>query len=184
MDRPLAPRRRPLEALNVQYRPLDKHQPVTGWSCLDPLGPEPLSQRRDVAVKRRLSRCRWAHAPQRVDQLVSRDDLARTQQQEASNARCFGRAGVRSTPSACTSSLPSDWNCTCLSWHSGSALAPRQPRVSRPERPSPRPSERSVLPVPELSSIEERIVLLVAQGRSSREIAAIAGLDFEPSSGT
>jgi DNA-binding CsgD family transcriptional regulator len=33
------------------------------------------------------------------------------------------------------------------------------------------------VPVPELSQMEERIVLLVAQGRSRREIAAIVGLD-------
>jgi len=33
------------------------------------------------------------------------------------------------------------------------------------------------MPVPELSQTEERIVLLVAQGRSRREIAAAVGLD-------
>lgn len=33
------------------------------------------------------------------------------------------------------------------------------------------------MPVPELSQTEERIVLLVAQGRSRREIAAVVGLD-------
>jgi len=33
------------------------------------------------------------------------------------------------------------------------------------------------VPVPELSQSEERIVLLVAQGRSRREIAAVVGLD-------
>jgi DNA-binding CsgD family transcriptional regulator len=36
---------------------------------------------------------------------------------------------------------------------------------------------RSVVPVPELSETEERIVLLVAQGRGRQEIAAAAGLD-------
>ena len=34
------------------------------------------------------------------------------------------------------------------------------------------------MPVPELSQTEERIVLLVAQGRSRREIAAVVGLDI------
>ena len=33
------------------------------------------------------------------------------------------------------------------------------------------------MPVPELSQTEERIVLLVAQGRSRPEIAAVVGLD-------
>jgi DNA-binding CsgD family transcriptional regulator len=33
------------------------------------------------------------------------------------------------------------------------------------------------VPVPELSQTEERIVLLVARGRSRREIAAVVGLD-------
>ena len=33
------------------------------------------------------------------------------------------------------------------------------------------------MPVPELSQTEERIALLVAQGRSRREIAAVVGLD-------
>jgi DNA-binding CsgD family transcriptional regulator len=33
------------------------------------------------------------------------------------------------------------------------------------------------VPVPELSQTEERIVLLAAQGRSTREIAAATGLD-------
>lgn len=33
------------------------------------------------------------------------------------------------------------------------------------------------MPVPELSRIEERIVLLAAQGRSGPEIAAVVGLD-------
>jgi len=33
------------------------------------------------------------------------------------------------------------------------------------------------VPVPELSQTEERIVLLAAQGRSTREIAAVMGLD-------
>jgi DNA-binding CsgD family transcriptional regulator len=33
------------------------------------------------------------------------------------------------------------------------------------------------VPVPELSPIEERIVVLRAQGRSRREIAAAVGLD-------
>jgi DNA-binding CsgD family transcriptional regulator len=33
------------------------------------------------------------------------------------------------------------------------------------------------VPVPELSQTEERIVLLVAQGRSREEIAAVVGLD-------
>ena len=33
------------------------------------------------------------------------------------------------------------------------------------------------MPVPELSQTEERIVLLVAQGRSRDEIAALVGLD-------
>jgi DNA-binding CsgD family transcriptional regulator len=33
------------------------------------------------------------------------------------------------------------------------------------------------VPVPELSQTEERIVLLVAQGRSRQEIAAVVGLD-------
>jgi DNA-binding CsgD family transcriptional regulator len=37
--------------------------------------------------------------------------------------------------------------------------------------------ERDVVPVPELSQTEERIVLLVAQGRARREIAAVVGLD-------
>jgi DNA-binding CsgD family transcriptional regulator len=40
-----------------------------------------------------------------------------------------------------------------------------------------RSEARSVVPVPELSEIEERIVLLVAQGRSRQEIAASVGLD-------
>lgn len=34
------------------------------------------------------------------------------------------------------------------------------------------------MPVPELSQTEERIVLLVAQGRSRREVAAVVGLDL------
>ena len=34
------------------------------------------------------------------------------------------------------------------------------------------------MPVPELSQTEERIVLLVAQGRSRQEIAAVVGLDI------
>jgi DNA-binding CsgD family transcriptional regulator len=34
------------------------------------------------------------------------------------------------------------------------------------------------VPVPELSQTEERIVLLVAQGQSRREIAAVVGLDI------
>jgi DNA-binding CsgD family transcriptional regulator len=38
--------------------------------------------------------------------------------------------------------------------------------------------ERNVVPVPELSLTEERIVLLVAQGRSRPEIAAVVGLDI------
>jgi DNA-binding CsgD family transcriptional regulator len=33
------------------------------------------------------------------------------------------------------------------------------------------------MPVPELSQTEERIALLVAQGRTTREIAAMVGLD-------
>jgi DNA-binding CsgD family transcriptional regulator len=33
------------------------------------------------------------------------------------------------------------------------------------------------VPVPELSPVEERIVLLAAQGRSRNEIAAVVGLD-------
>ena len=33
------------------------------------------------------------------------------------------------------------------------------------------------MPVPELSPIEERLVLLLAQGRSSHEISAIVGLE-------
>ena len=33
------------------------------------------------------------------------------------------------------------------------------------------------MPVPELSPIEERIVLLLARGRSKHEIAAAVGLD-------
>ena len=33
------------------------------------------------------------------------------------------------------------------------------------------------MPVPELSRTEQRIVLLVAQGRSEHEIAAVVGLD-------
>jgi DNA-binding CsgD family transcriptional regulator len=38
--------------------------------------------------------------------------------------------------------------------------------------------ERDVVPVPELSETEERIVLLVAQGKSRREVAAVVGLDL------
>lgn len=34
------------------------------------------------------------------------------------------------------------------------------------------------MPVPELSQTEERIVLLVAQGRSRREVAEVVGLDL------
>jgi DNA-binding CsgD family transcriptional regulator len=37
--------------------------------------------------------------------------------------------------------------------------------------------ERSLVPVPELSKTEERIILLAAQGQSRREIAAVVGLD-------
>jgi DNA-binding CsgD family transcriptional regulator len=37
--------------------------------------------------------------------------------------------------------------------------------------------ERSVVPVPELSETEERVVLLFAQGRNRREVAAAVGLD-------
>jgi len=37
--------------------------------------------------------------------------------------------------------------------------------------------ERSVVSVPELSQTEERIVLLVVQGRSRGEVAAVVGLD-------
>jgi DNA-binding CsgD family transcriptional regulator len=36
----------------------------------------------------------------------------------------------------------------------------------------------TAMPVPELSPTEERLVLLVAQGRSRREIAAVVGLDL------
>jgi DNA-binding CsgD family transcriptional regulator len=42
---------------------------------------------------------------------------------------------------------------------------------------APSEARRSAVPVPELSETEERIVLLVAQGRSRREIAAVVGLD-------
>jgi DNA-binding CsgD family transcriptional regulator len=38
--------------------------------------------------------------------------------------------------------------------------------------------ERNEVPLPELSQTEERIVVLVAQGRSRREIAATIGLDI------
>lgn len=34
------------------------------------------------------------------------------------------------------------------------------------------------MPVPELSRTEERIVLLVAQGRTRHEVAALVGLDL------
>ena len=34
------------------------------------------------------------------------------------------------------------------------------------------------MPVPELSQTEERVVLLVAQGRSTREVAPVVGLDI------
>ena len=36
------------------------------------------------------------------------------------------------------------------------------------------------MPVPELSQTEERIVLLVAQGRSRQEVAVLVGLDVRP----
>jgi len=37
--------------------------------------------------------------------------------------------------------------------------------------------EGSVVPVPELSSTEERIVLMLAAGHTAREIADVVGLD-------
>ena len=93
----------------------------------------------------------------------------------ASSARCCGRTGVRSTPSASTSSLPRSRKFTRIESDTGAA---RYDRVTRPADPHVVSSEkRSVVPVPELSLTEERIVLLVAQGRSRREIAAVVGLD-------
>ena len=55
--------------------------------------------------------------------------------------------------------------------------AARRKGVTRPGDARLVRRERSGVPVPELSDAEERIVLLVAQGRSRREIAEVVGLD-------
>ena len=49
---------------------------------LDPLGAESLPQRGDVALKRRLGGLRRPFAPQRVEEIVSGDDLACMKEQE------------------------------------------------------------------------------------------------------
>jgi len=87
--------------------------------------------------------------------------------------------GVRSTPSASTSSLPRSRNFTRIECDTAAARYHRvTPGVPRPDDPHVVSRERSVVPVPELSQTEERIVLLVAQERSRREIAAEVGLDI------
>jgi len=93
--------------------------------------------------------------------------------------------GVRSTPSASNSSLPTNPNLTRIECDTAAARYHRvTPGVPRPDDPHVVSRERSVVPVPELSQTEERIVLLVAQERSRREIAAESDSTYEPSTGT
>ena len=86
--------------------------------------------------------------------------------------------GVRSTPSASTSSLPRSRNFTRVE---SDTAAARYQRVTLAltglETLGRSEARRSLVPVPELSQTEERIVLLVARGRNRQEIAAAVGLD-------
>jgi hypothetical protein len=71
-----------LEALSVHLIALRKLQSVSGWSCLDSLGSEPLAKGRDVTVQRLLRSRRRTRPPQAFDQLVARYYLAHPKQQE------------------------------------------------------------------------------------------------------
>ena len=64
-------------------------------------------------MKRRLRGLRRLFAPQRLDEIVGGDDLVSVKQQESEERAVLpARGGVRSTPSASTSSLPSSRNST------------------------------------------------------------------------
>ena len=153
-------------------------QPIARVLRFDPLGTEPLPQCGDMAMKRSQRRFGRAFPPERLDAVFSRDDLVSVQQQQSEQGAALPPRAVRSTPSASTSDLPSSRNSTsCQLSHVGDR-SPRKPRVSGPETHSPGSRQKGrVVPVPELSLTEERIVLLLADGRSKAEIAEAVGLD-------
>lgn len=84
--------------------------------------------------------------------------------------------GVRSTPSASTSSLPRSRTSLRIECDTAAARYHHVTLAQPGDAPSVR-RERSVVPVPELSQTEERIVRLLAEGLSKGEIAEAVGLD-------
>jgi hypothetical protein len=68
--------------VNVQLIAVGKLQPVSGRSCLDPFGSEPLPEGRDVAMERLLRSLRGARTPYALHQIVDRHYLAHPKQQE------------------------------------------------------------------------------------------------------
>ena len=89
-----------LEAPAVQLVLVRQKQPIARRSCLDPLGSEPLAQRRDVTLKGCLSSLRRVPPPQPVHQLVDSDDLALAQQQQ-SEQRTLLRSNRREVDAVC-----------------------------------------------------------------------------------
>ena len=95
------------EAVEVELARVDAEH-VSGRLGDDPVGPEQLAQLRDEVLERRRRRPRRLLAPERVDQPVGRDRLARRRsRRSASSARCFGPPSSRVAPSLVTSSGPS-----------------------------------------------------------------------------
>ena len=109
-----------LEPTDVHRVLVCQPQEVARVLRFDPLGAEPFPQCRDMTMQRRLRGFRRAVPPQRLDAIVGGDDLVSVKQQEARRVRCCRRGGVRSTPSASTSNLPSKRNSTsCQLSHAG-----------------------------------------------------------------
>ena len=71
-----------LEPHRVDLVLREEPEQVAGRPRLDPLGPESLPQRRHVSAQSRLGGLGRARAPERLDQLVARDDLIRAQHEQ------------------------------------------------------------------------------------------------------
>src|SRR5215211_2222790 len=150
---------------------------VAGLARRDAVAPEQLPQRRDMTLHHVAGGRRRPRAPERVDGFVHRDHLSRPEQQQREERPLLPppRRGV--APAVYDLHPPQepelhlDANCRRASAATETSRA-RQRRVSGAS-PSVVSTEKEVseMAVPELSAVEQQIVLLVAQGRSRRAIA-------------
>ena len=132
-----------------------------------------------MTIERSPGGLRRALAPQHLDAVVGPDDLVRVKQQEGEQGALLapGRSQIDAVGFDLEPAEQPELHLVPIV-SSASERAPRKPRISGPGHTFPEAERKGgSVTVPDLSLTEKRVVLLLAEGQSNREIAEAVGID-------